>query len=257
MNRESTWPVLSTEEIEDKSKGDALAKLLTLAQVAWFILQFIARSASHLTISELEVVTLSYASISALLYFFWWDKPLDVHQPILEESSDSLASSFTFTWRRIITGHALFYMRALVTEEPVNPGNHIPLVNVHLDRASQIDKNSLALCGVSSSIFGAIHCLAWHSTFPTAAEGLLWRASSVLVTVIPIIWFLLIAALMFLIRKGYGDYAPYVFRVLTPTGLCIYFLARLLLIVEAFALLRSLPPDAYQVVSWTTFLPHI
>ncbi|KAF9499243.1 hypothetical protein BDN71DRAFT_1360967, partial [Pleurotus eryngii] len=62
------------EEIQDESKGDALAKY----QVAWFILQLLARFASHLAVTELKVVTLSYASINVLMYFFWWDKPLDV-----------------------------------------------------------------------------------------------------------------------------------------------------------------------------------
>lgn len=77
------WPVLCAEEIEDKNKGDALAKFLALGQVAWFVIQLGARFVSGLAFSELEVMTLAYASISALLYFFWRDKPPDVH-PILQ-----------------------------------------------------------------------------------------------------------------------------------------------------------------------------
>ncbi|KAL4261187.1 hypothetical protein AB1N83_010319 [Pleurotus pulmonarius] len=251
-----TWPVLNTGEIEDKSKGDALAKLLALGQVAWFVLQFIARSASRLTFTELEVVTLSYASISGLLYFFWWDKPLDVHQPTSEEIHD-LPTPFKVGWLSIFSGRTLFHIHALVTEEPIVPGKPIPLVSVHLDQASRSDKNSLALCGISSSLFGAIHCLAWHSAFPSPAESLLWRTSSILVTVVPIFWFLLIAATIFLMSKTPRKSLMYGLQILTLAGLCAYFLARLLLIVEAFVLLRDLPPNAYQVVNWTTFIPHI
>ncbi|KAF4591287.1 hypothetical protein EYR40_009890 [Pleurotus pulmonarius] len=253
----ATWPDLITEDIEDKSKGDALAKLLALGQVAWFILQFIARSASHLTFTELEVATLSYASVSGLLYFFWWDKPLDIHQPISEESHDPL-TSLTPGWLSFFSGWNLFHIHGLVTEEPVAPGQ-LNLLGSVLVMARRRDKHSFALCGISSSLFGAIHCLAWHSAFPSAAESLLWRASSISVTVIPIFWFSLSVVFLYLPfkRYGLGDWSPYGLRILTAMALCMYFLARLLLIVEAFVLLRDLPPSAYQVVNWTTFIPHI
>jgi hypothetical protein len=37
----------------------------------------------------------------------------------------------------------------------------------------------------------------------------------------------------------------------------LYVVARVATIVIAFTALRSLPPDAFMVVVWTTFIPHI
>ena len=68
------WPTISEEEIADRSKGDYLLKTIVLFQTTWFIGQCIARG-----VTELEVVTIAFASLTGVIYYFWWDKPLDVH----------------------------------------------------------------------------------------------------------------------------------------------------------------------------------
>jgi len=73
------WPMITKEEIEDRSKGDYLSKTIVLLQTTWFVGQCIARGAYGLTVMELEVVTLAFASLTGVIYFLWWDKPLDVH----------------------------------------------------------------------------------------------------------------------------------------------------------------------------------
>ncbi|KAG6915933.1 hypothetical protein DXG01_009227 [Tephrocybe rancida] len=73
---------ISEQDIQDKSKGDLLAKSLVLLQVTWFILQVVARAAQRLDITELEVVTLAFAILNYFTYFCWWNKPLDVNRPI-------------------------------------------------------------------------------------------------------------------------------------------------------------------------------
>ncbi|TFK34894.1 hypothetical protein BDQ12DRAFT_656310 [Crucibulum laeve] len=75
------FPTISEEEINDRSKGDALSKGLALFQTLWFIAQCIARPAQDLALTEIELTTLAIAVLSAVMYFFWWDKPLDVQQP--------------------------------------------------------------------------------------------------------------------------------------------------------------------------------
>ncbi|KAG1725936.1 hypothetical protein EDB19DRAFT_1753783, partial [Suillus lakei] len=37
----------------------------------------------------------------------------------------------------------------------------------------------------------------------------------------------------------------------------LYIAARAILLVLMFTTLRNLPPDAYKVLSWTTFVPHL
>jgi hypothetical protein len=72
------WPTITEEEIADRSKGDYLSKTIVLFQTAWFIGQCIARGAYKLAVTELEVVTLAFATLTGVIYYFWWDKPLDV-----------------------------------------------------------------------------------------------------------------------------------------------------------------------------------
>jgi hypothetical protein len=72
------WPTITEEEIADRSKGDYLSKTIVLFQTTWFIGQCIARGAYKLAVTELEVVTLAFAVLTGVIYYFWWDKPLDV-----------------------------------------------------------------------------------------------------------------------------------------------------------------------------------
>ena len=72
------WPTITEEEIADRSKGDYLYKAIVLFQTTWFIIQCITRGAYGLAVTELEVVTLAFATLNGIIYYFWWDKPLDV-----------------------------------------------------------------------------------------------------------------------------------------------------------------------------------
>jgi len=72
------WPTITKEEIADRSKGDYLSKTIVLFQATWFIGQCIARWRYRLAVTELEVVTVAFASLTGVIYCLWWDKPLDV-----------------------------------------------------------------------------------------------------------------------------------------------------------------------------------
>lgn len=69
-------------EIQDRSKGDMLSKGLVIIQTGWFILQCLARQAAHLPITELELITLAFATLNFMTYIFWWNKPLNVLHPV-------------------------------------------------------------------------------------------------------------------------------------------------------------------------------
>ena len=92
------WPTITEDEIADRSKGDYLSKTIVLFQTTWFIAQCIARGIYGLDVTELEVVTLAFATLTGVIYFFWWDKPLDVRCSIpvqllkgrLEEIQDNV-----------------------------------------------------------------------------------------------------------------------------------------------------------------------
>jgi hypothetical protein len=75
---EIEYPIITREEIKDKSKGDAVTKGLVLIQTMWFLLQCVARGAQHLSITELELATAGFALLNVITYALWWDKPLNV-----------------------------------------------------------------------------------------------------------------------------------------------------------------------------------
>ncbi|KAF8516558.1 hypothetical protein BU17DRAFT_50787 [Hysterangium stoloniferum] len=86
------FPTIKKEEIQDRSKGDALSKGLVVIQTTWFIIQCIARKAEGLDTTQIELLTLALAALNGVMYFLWWDKPLDVRWPVpvqlLETPSD-------------------------------------------------------------------------------------------------------------------------------------------------------------------------
>ena len=76
------FPTLSVEEIEDRSKADAFSKTIALGQTSWFVAQCISRRAQHLDLTLIELLTLSLAVLNGLMYFLWWNKPLDIRCPV-------------------------------------------------------------------------------------------------------------------------------------------------------------------------------
>ncbi|KIK61493.1 hypothetical protein GYMLUDRAFT_166351 [Collybiopsis luxurians FD-317 M1] len=76
-------------EIKDRSHRDGLGKLIAVWQTTWFIVQLLARLAQRLPITELEIMTVAFAAMNVLVYFFWWNKPLGVscHIRIQDESA--------------------------------------------------------------------------------------------------------------------------------------------------------------------------
>lgn len=76
-------PTITEDEINDKSKGDALSKGIALMQLSWFIVQIFARAAQGLEITELELTTAALAGLNGIMYFFWWSKPRDVRFPTI------------------------------------------------------------------------------------------------------------------------------------------------------------------------------
>lgn len=77
------FPTITEDEINDKSKGDALSKGIALLQLTWFIVQIISRAVRGLAITELELTTAALAGLNSVMYVFWWSKPRDVRFPVV------------------------------------------------------------------------------------------------------------------------------------------------------------------------------
>jgi hypothetical protein len=76
------FPRIAKAEIEDRSKGDAISKAFVILQTSWFVMQCFARYAQGLGITELELITIAFASLNIVIYFLWWEKPLNVQRGV-------------------------------------------------------------------------------------------------------------------------------------------------------------------------------
>ncbi|KAJ7860428.1 hypothetical protein B0H14DRAFT_3446095 [Mycena olivaceomarginata] len=165
---------VDAEDIMDKSKGDALSKGLALAQGLWFMAQCLARVQQHLTITALEVATLAFAVVNVSIWLLWWGKPLDVQRPIVvgpPENGDWIGSLPPIT--------------GLYAEFDPLSSSSVPLI-LALGAISETDNTgSLIAEGMVGMVFGAIHCIAWNSSFPTAEEKWMWRSCALVVAAIP------------------------------------------------------------------------
>ncbi|KAI9453587.1 hypothetical protein HD554DRAFT_2031830 [Boletus coccyginus] len=68
--------LITIQEIEDKSKADAVGKVILAFQLLWFTLQVSVRHFSSLTVTLVELDTVCMAVLFLLLVFFWGHKPL-------------------------------------------------------------------------------------------------------------------------------------------------------------------------------------
>ena len=76
------FPNVTVEEIKDRSKTDGFSKTIALGQTLWFVAQCLTRRAQHLDLTLVELFTLSLAVLNGVMYFLWWNKPMDVRCPI-------------------------------------------------------------------------------------------------------------------------------------------------------------------------------
>ncbi|KAG1797321.1 uncharacterized protein HD556DRAFT_1440875 [Suillus plorans] len=258
-------PILTADQIHDRSKGNAISKGLVILQVAWFVMQLITRAIYHLETTQLEVGTLAFAVLNFLTYAAWWDKPLNVQCPhpvywkstksksivtpeyVIGVSEEDKIAQFG------ILAPVLRSMLELIGFPGIPPSRElqVPTFDGSI-KLEQLHKHVLLLAGLlMATIFGGIHCMAWFFAFPTYQERVLWRMSAVAITCTPWLGLLtapLLAAL---------DASLTLFIMLYGSYIMLYITARGVLLVLMFTTLRNLPPDAYQTVLWTSLVPHL
>ena len=257
-------------EIRDKGKSDALTKFITLIQTAWFVVQCIARGIQRLPLTELEIVTLAYAMINFFIYVFWWDKPRNVQCPVRlymttkpTPEKDEALEEWPDNWAVSLAQRILSYSVG-------QQDGYVDLAqqtSVPMFWSGRLDDTLLSYASLGPSIlgaaFGAIHCIAWWSDFPSHVEMTLWRISCIGMIAVPMSAAILCATI------NYEDYGlPIWIRVpavmimflaifVLIVSAWLYIAARIATLVIAFTTLRSLPPSAFIVVDWTGFIPHV
>jgi hypothetical protein len=144
------------------------------------------------------------------------------------------------------------------------------------DRESH-SKLMLKTYSVMSLTYGGLHLAAWSFHFPTRVEQWLWRSSGLLMAGSPLLglflvliwqamtWFekcqksagrCRVAQLGCRVLKNVLVGVSMVGVVMVVVALVAYPVARLYVLVESFACLRSVDKAVYTTTEWTGFIPH-
>ncbi|KAJ7151308.1 hypothetical protein C8R43DRAFT_485640 [Mycena crocata] len=278
------------EDIEDKSKGDALSKGVALVQGLWFTTQCIARVHQRLPVSELEVTTLAFAVINIFIYVLWWAKPLDVQRPILvgpqgeaptvdlvpdEPNSSLLGPSAEKHSEEVAKPWRGDFLDGLVGAlygnygEDYNPTSYASVPSfwstASNDLRDSFNRAFYTECLVGA-IFGGIHCAAWNADFPSTTEMWMWRSSALALAAIPGIvagyWMVGDSDLVddnFAVNTilAYISLLVKILAYISLLALVMYPIARLFLIVLPLIALRAPPPGALTDVNWSIYIPHL
>lgn len=245
-----TLPRITTDEIDDRNKGDALVKILAVVQVTWFFTQAMTRFYYHLSISQMEVMVLSFSLCAVLTYCLLIDKPKDV------------GTSITINATRYPTAEELIQITtAGPTVWPmIRRSIWMPNNSVHYDsKKMALGTQKMANgCVFALLIFGVVHCVAWDFVFSSPLGKLLWRVSSIItLAAVPlsIVWSSFASMIRkLLIRRqvdkvwpidGFGNWIIF-------SAFC---LSRLFILVEVFRSLSTLPSGVFET-TWSDHVPH-
>jgi hypothetical protein len=83
-------PDISKADIEDKNKGGSFAKTVVCVQLIWFFGSCMVRWKAHFALSLFEANVLVHVLWAIFVYVIWWDKPYEVDEPTLIETTPEL-----------------------------------------------------------------------------------------------------------------------------------------------------------------------
>lgn len=284
------FEVPTEEDIKALSKSDTFTKAFACIQSAWLVVQSIARAATGLPITQLELATIAFVVCGILMYLLWWEKPfgterrelvvatenqafcasfLDAHEwdyvLRMPSASDSNAQAGLERTRkqRVENPEALNF----VNIDDTKSGDWIAIAHAiyramrHLFGRSttpiypSVSGGASIAFYLSGTLFSAFHILAWNWDFPHPSIRTAWRAIALAATCAnPVLIFsIFVTNLLFLKVPAISER---IFAILLVGVIIIYLFARLGLLVLIFYCFSSMPAATYQTVEWTKFLPH-
>ena len=230
-------PRIYCYDLDERSKNDLFAQVVTSLQVLYFVVNCCSRLGSNLPISTLEVSTVAFACCAAFVQYFWWYKPLDLRSttvmalnPCQHARFISLLPSLRFNRSEQDLAEKkrdfkLFFDRIL-------PGGEM---------------NGKVIHGLwIGFVFNGIHVSSWNYSFASETEQLLWRTAGLgACGAIALLW-----AATFIRPRMAG-------LLLCSLSTIFYCVCRAYLLVEVFVGLRSVPGGLYQSPAWENALPGI
>jgi hypothetical protein len=226
--------------IADKGKADLIAKFLVCLQALWMVFQCSARKATGLPITLLELHVVIQVFFVLVSYTQWFYKPLNINEPIILSLPVEVEESA--------------FLR-------VNRYRNVFLeVMGSLQEASDIGSGYCYWMTLGTVIItSCAHMSAWNYPFPTYAEQILWRVSSIALATPSI------SLICELLDSSSHNFNSTMYNFIYRTTavifmlICIplYLFSITFITVEAFISLRKVPLGTYDSVQWVDFWPHI
>lgn len=286
------YPEIQAKAIWDRNKADALSRVLTLVQIIWFLIQAIGRCVQHLALSTFELSCLAFIFCSINTSFFFRHKPRDVETPFLLSCNATVAKILAEAGDRgkPYTQTPLDFVKPPVSRTSLiapfwfgvrvcfDWGKHADVLPIRAFGNSTttpprgLRVTDIAYGNIFTIAYFGIHLAGWNFTFPSRAELILWRVSSL--TLLGLLVFYLFAVAFGTVMAnrlakglfknhdattilGVANLLPRWVAVITHAPIfLIYSLARGYIMVEGFFALRALPTSTFASVNWSNFVPH-
>ena len=262
-------PFIIEDELRSRGKSDWVIKLIAMVQIIWFVIQTLVRAIQHYQTTPLEIMTVAFVACSVFIYGFSLNQPQDIEYPVfLEVSAAALARVGTASTTDTETSATGDTKQHQESDRSVHAKEiDVTRSSAVLEQRSRVAAASHYVPGLAANNlpvlllaffgcgFGALHCLAWNSPFPTSKEQLVWRICSATMTALPLLVFLLMEPLLWI--KGRSSIHVRTYRACSValTSL-MYVIGRITIIVLAFTSLRALPADAFRTIDWNSYIPH-
>ncbi|OCL11188.1 hypothetical protein AOQ84DRAFT_424782 [Glonium stellatum] len=258
-------PDVRREDINDRSKTNHLARFIVSIQALWMIISVCGRAANHLSVTPLELHTCLHTFCALATYFMWWNKPVDLQVPteitVDGELLDELGTKRHGTAR---SGGSNSKEPQQTPPGLVQAKNRFTFYLTMMKNAYHTLHEARTLISpegivitVVGFIYGAVHLAVWNTQFPSYLESRLWRIAS---GITAISWGCFVLSMWIPIKnldKGAGkDFFITLCVTVLGTVAIPYVIVRLFLLVESFAAMRLLPPDAYTVSRLSALWPH-
>ena len=254
-NRDIDGPPISESELKSRGQGDWVIKLIAIVQIIWFVVQTLVRAIQHFQTTALEIMTVAFVFCSVFIYGFSLNQPQDIEYPVFIEVSDAAlaATDGTMTTKDETKRNSRSDGAGQAEEggDTARALTHGARAVSHYAPGWAASTVPVLLFGLFACGFGAIHCLAWNSPFPTLREQLAWRVCAAATTAMPAS----LALLSLFVVFG-GDSGDVILILMTVLIAFAYILGRITIIVLAFMSLRALPVDALRTVDWNNYIPH-
>lgn len=183
------------EDIQDKSKADWFAKGISILQITWTILNVTVRGVTGLPSTQLEITAFAFAVMAIGIYLANWWKPKDVSRPTIQSAS-FLSHETKDIWELPSVQTFTDGMRWHWSNQSENPAPK-SFREWNFANVRRVENNLVwmegeppyfyIMVGVSSVVFGGMHCIAWDFEFPSRTELVCWRIASLISAILPVL----------------------------------------------------------------------